>query len=615
MRLGLIFLLLIGIDLSLYAQCEANELVYINQPPCPEDAYKLVFHDEFDGAYLDTFIWARKGEAPAPFDRTLWQGCKREHQAYIEDNAYLSGGNLILEAKREDYRHEGIFAGPDPATCEDGTVTLFEPGERFDETFRFTSGFLTSYGVFAAQPKEHFIMEVRCKIPKGRGLWPAFWMWNFDEIDVFEFFNTEESHKFQVSYVDKRQRRCPRRIRTNIDFSSGFYTFSVEVTDWVLNYYYGSTPLPHENGTLVYSAYKYYNALSNTGLDLCGSVSPTEPYYINALFPDRDAWFRPIVNLAINHGFPENQISGLPAKFEVDYIRVYKRLPEGHDADLCSVKITGERTLCDEETKTYQLSGRLLESGTPIGWEFSDNLSVLGMDSVSLEIAAQGERGTAWIKAIKPDYCPEGIYTFDLDIAFPKPEAKIGRTALPLLDVNPLSEQDNRTVMQNGRITGWQRVAGNGAVQRVSPDGRTFHVYFPMESGGFLKARIEGEMDTGCSFSKEYIFVQYGKLYAISPNPANDWLKVTVNEPPSAWSDFIGYEAMAAEFQVGAQLRSLTVVEAHTGRMLAAIPVGPQNRFDYTLNLAAMGLLPGSYVLRIESISGIVEVHPFIKLN
>lgn len=615
MRLVLTLLSLLGFSLIAHAQCEASELVYIDRAPCPEDSYKLVFHDEFDGAYLDTSTWTRKGGAPAPFDRTLWQGCQREHQAYLEQNAYLAGGNLILEAKREDYRHEGIFIGPDPATCEDGTVTLFEPGERFDESFRFTSGFLTSYGIFAAQPKEHFIMEIRCKIPKGRGLWPAFWMWNFDEIDVFEFFNTEKSHKFQVSYVDERKRRCPRRITTHIDFSSGFYTFSVEVTDWVLNYYYGSAPLPHETGTLVYSAYKYYNTLSNKGLDLCDNAPPTEPHYINALFPDSNAWFRPIVNLAINHGFPENQITGLPAKFEVDYIRVYKRLPDHHDADLCSVKIAGESTLCDEEPKTYHLSGHLLETDAPIRWEFSDNLKVLVMDSTSFQLAAQGGEGKAWVRAIKPDYCPEAFYTFDLDIAFPKPKAKIGRTALPLLDVNALSEQDNRIVMQNGRIRDWQRLAGNGAVQHLSADGRTFHVHFPMDSDGFLKARLEGVLDTGCPFSKEYIFVQYGKLYAISPNPAKDWLYVTVNDPPSAWASLIDYEAMAADAQVSAQLRSLTVLEAHSGRVLAHIPVGPQNSFAYTLNLAAMGLLPGNYMLRIESISGIVEVHPFIKHN
>ena len=99
--------------------------------------YELTFSDEFDGDTLDASKWrahngfgVRKGG--------YWSG----GQASVED------GNLVIRTR---YRADGEF-GPGWYTCGLSTQGKFEQ----------------TYGYF----------ECRCILPKGEGLWSAFWMNN-----------------------------------------------------------------------------------------------------------------------------------------------------------------------------------------------------------------------------------------------------------------------------------------------------------------------------------------------------------------------------------------------------------------------------------------------------
>jgi beta-glucanase (GH16 family) len=100
-------------------------------PPLTEGKkWKLAWHDEFEGAQLDETKWNRLGD---------W---KRRDGFWVKDDAYLSGkGTLLLRTKKDGDRY----------TC--GAVN--------------TSGkYDTAFGYF----------EARCKMPKEKGHWPAFWM-------------------------------------------------------------------------------------------------------------------------------------------------------------------------------------------------------------------------------------------------------------------------------------------------------------------------------------------------------------------------------------------------------------------------------------------------------
>jgi beta-glucanase (GH16 family) len=99
-------------------------------PPSEGKQWKLIWHDEFDGAKLDETKWNRLGD---------W---KRRDGFWIKDDAYLSGqGTLLLRTRKDGDRY----------TC--GAVN--------------TQGkFEHAFGYYVA----------RCKLPKQPGHWPAFWM-------------------------------------------------------------------------------------------------------------------------------------------------------------------------------------------------------------------------------------------------------------------------------------------------------------------------------------------------------------------------------------------------------------------------------------------------------
>ena len=104
----------------------------------PQPEWELVWHDEFDGDELDSTKWSPNIWAPRKVND--------EDQAYTEreKNIRVENGQLVIEAHLEDYG-EGKYTS--------GRIHTAGKGD-----------FL--YGRF----------EVRAKLPRGQGSWPAIWM-------------------------------------------------------------------------------------------------------------------------------------------------------------------------------------------------------------------------------------------------------------------------------------------------------------------------------------------------------------------------------------------------------------------------------------------------------
>ncbi len=144
--------------------------------------WKLVWSDEFD----------RPG-APDPTKWTYEKGFVRnqELQFYTTDrreNARVENGHLVIEA-----RHEAF---PNPAFKEGATDWAKSRKEA-----EYTSTSLITQGLKSFRYGK---IEVRAKIPGGKGIWPAIWMLGDSrgkspwpacgEIDIMEFV----SHKPKV---------------------------------------------------------------------------------------------------------------------------------------------------------------------------------------------------------------------------------------------------------------------------------------------------------------------------------------------------------------------------------------------------------------------------------
>jgi beta-glucanase (GH16 family) len=131
-----------------------------------ETTWDLVWQDEFDGT---------AGQSPDParwgFDvGTDWGNAQLEYDTARPENVSLDGaGRLSITARREDYQGQS-----------------------------YTSGRINTRGRFQ-QATGRF--EARMRMPRGQGLWPAFWLLGADfatvgwpacgEIDIMEYRGQE----------------------------------------------------------------------------------------------------------------------------------------------------------------------------------------------------------------------------------------------------------------------------------------------------------------------------------------------------------------------------------------------------------------------------------------
>ena len=119
------------------------------------DKGKLIWAEEFD--YIG---------APDPKRWTNEVGFIRNREAQFytinrPENARVENGRLIIEARREQF--------PVPAGGR---------GTRGRTNANYTSASLTTRGL--AEWK-HVCIEVRAKLPRGRGVWPAIWLLGVNE--------------------------------------------------------------------------------------------------------------------------------------------------------------------------------------------------------------------------------------------------------------------------------------------------------------------------------------------------------------------------------------------------------------------------------------------------
>lgn len=155
--------------------------------------------------------------------------------------------------------------------------------------------------------------EIRMKVPKGRGLWAAFWLNPEDrrwppEIDVVEIVNngtdtTRDSFHYLhgIGTKDSRTRfsllNGGRTYRPGFDYADGFHTFAVKWKQKAVRHYV--------DGKLVVD--RTFQWTHDDGTD-------GGPAHV-------------LVNLAVGGKWPGPPIEpdAFPAMLEIDYIRVWQR--------------------------------------------------------------------------------------------------------------------------------------------------------------------------------------------------------------------------------------------------------------------------------------------------
>lgn len=247
-------------------------------PEVLDENYTLVWSDEFEGDAIDKSKWSYDlGDGS---DRGLdgWGNNELEYYTDRSENAYVSNGNLIIKAIREQY-----------------------------EGHQYTSARLTTKN---KGDWKYGRMEVRARLPKGQGLWPAIWMlptenvyggWpRSGEIDIMEALGNE-----------------PEKILGTIHYGHDYWRFDTE--EYRL-----------EEGTFNDDFHVFSVLWSEDCIKfLVDGIEYSGPHTRTTVLPSTwpfDQKFHMILNVAVGGNLPGNPTPAtlFPQVMQVDYVRVYE---------------------------------------------------------------------------------------------------------------------------------------------------------------------------------------------------------------------------------------------------------------------------------------------------
>lgn len=253
-------------------------------------SWKLIWSDEFDYSGLP--------------DKTKWgyeEGFKRnrESQFYVAgraENAPVEEGHLVIEARRERW--------PNPEYDPDARRSW----RRSQEYAEYTSASLTTQ---AQASWTYGRVEVRAKLPRGRGLWPAIWMLGTNinevgwprcgEIDIMEYVGHDPNRIHGNVHMAKYNHTRGTGKGAKISVEAPYEAYHVYAIEW--------TPKKID---ITFDSELYFTFDNEgTGTD----VWPfDDPHYL-------------ILNIAVGGSWGGQQgidESVFPQQLLVDYVRVYR---------------------------------------------------------------------------------------------------------------------------------------------------------------------------------------------------------------------------------------------------------------------------------------------------
>ena len=296
-------------------------------PPLPEtnmEDWTLVWNDEFDRDAIDDQKW----------NKLLWRPgwVNNESQAYTDrdTNLFIGDGKLVIR---------GLIEPGYSGTDYTGT----------DYNADFTSGRVNTAGL-ATWTYGRF--DIRAKLPKGNGSWPAIWMlgsniatagWpHCGEIDIMEHVGYDDGnihasiHTTDYNHMIGTQKSGQVTTPTATD---SFHVYSLEWDSTYIRY-----------------------------------LVDNEPYFFiyNDSDGDEDKWpfnhsHYVILNLAVGGdwgGVQGIDPNAFPMEMEVDYVRVFKKSDSSNNVDATfQVDMKGQTI---SGTGVW-LSGGNMSSGQPGG--------------------------------------------------------------------------------------------------------------------------------------------------------------------------------------------------------------------------------------------------------
>lgn len=247
--------------------------------PTSYPGYTLVWSDEFTASALNSSAWSNQNGDGCP-SICGWGNNELEYYTDRPQNIFFQDGKLIIEARKENFN-----------------------GRPYTSSKILTAGKKTfKYGR----------IDIRAKLPTGKGIWPAFWMlpqgnvyggWpTSGEIDIMEMVGNDPARTHGTVHYGPGPNS--NQISRSRALSSGtlndeFHVYSLEWQQDQLKWYL--------DGVL-------FSTVSKTDI-LAGTTWPfNEDFYL-------------IFNLAVGGNWPGSPDAStyFPQWLIVDYVRVYQQ--------------------------------------------------------------------------------------------------------------------------------------------------------------------------------------------------------------------------------------------------------------------------------------------------
>ncbi len=257
--------------------------------------WRLTWNDEFDGDSVDELKWL------------------------VEDAALIKNNELQYYTPEDVYVHDGVLTLRSQKRSMGGRP--------------YTSGLVETKGKFS---QKYGRFEIRAKLPKGKGIWPAHWLlpavnkWP-PEIDIMEMLGHEPNRVYgTVHWGTYPNNKHSGSSYIGPDFSEDFHIFAIEWEPDEIRWYVDGE--------------EFYNFTTE-------SYIPQETMRI-------------ILNTAVGGDWPGNPdaTTVFPQYHDIDYVRVYT-------ADINILSILSD-SLPNGKVGTYY-SEQLVASGGSLPYVWS----------------------------------------------------------------------------------------------------------------------------------------------------------------------------------------------------------------------------------------------------
>lgn len=414
----------------------------------PDEDWKLVWNDEFNGPAIDASKWTVQ-------DTGLVYN--NELQYYSPDNTRIvkdqNRSVLQIEAKREQKSGKG-----------------------------YTSGKLISMG---KGDWTYGKVVVRAKLPKEQGMWPAFWMMPTDEahyggwpasgeIDIMELIGGEESNNkiYSTLHYDSVKTDGSHghdqgsvTLQEGESFADDYHDFQLEWLPGMIRFYVDG---------------KLHHEVTNWQTKASGQP---EYYTFPAPF---DRPFYLILNLAVGGDWPGSPVNEFTSEaMNVDFVRVYSygKLDEWPDVTTDPIEPEVQREPQQDGNQIY--NDRFLEgtetNGVPQQWQFITNADGAG----DVKVVEDEKKG----KAVQVSIDNKGTENYSVQLTQMPIYVKKNKKYKIEFDAKASA---NRTI--SSKVTqfekSWTNYSGDKPFA-ITTEWQTFDYTFDMRDGTDNNARFE----------------------------------------------------------------------------------------------------------------------------